>query len=478
MQHAAPGEVVAGFHVLSVVADGLTGTVHVAEDVRSGERVALKRLAPGLARDPRFRARFLRESRIAAELCHPHVVAVVGSGEAGGSLYLATNWVDGCDLRTLLRREGALEPDRGIAIVAQVAAALDAAHDSGLVHRDVKPGNILVETRPGGEHAYICDFGLARHAASVGSLTGDSGFVGTLGYVAPEQIEGGPIDGRADVYSLGCVLFECLAGSAPFERESELALVYAHLNDEPPQLSERRRGLPTALDSVIARALAKRPALRYASCSDLAAAAQEAFRGGRVRGPLRRRHLLIAGAGAATIIGIGVAAFVSMSGTGTAHASITPAAVGGLSTGSSDSRYSHAWGPGGAILELSVPEGYAVRTYADRKIAVFYRASGYRAVQRGTSRGLEIVTWNRRDRTAAGVGPCSSVDELRAAYGKALNPVAKNTIAGQVYGYTVGNSLFFAVGPPPHPNRVGSVALFANALPEASYNALSSPPCT
>ena len=135
-------------------------------------------------------------------------------------------------------------------------------------------------------------------------------------------------------------------------------------------------------------------------------------------------------------------------------------------------------GPGSAILELSVPEGYSVRTYSDRKIAVFYRASGYRAVQRGTSRALEIVTWNRRDRTRKGVGPCSTVGELQAAYGSALKPVAKNTINGQVYGYTVGNSLFFAVGSPPHPTRVSSVALFADGLPEASYDALSSPPCT
>jgi hypothetical protein len=163
---------------------------------------------------------------------------------------------------------------------------------------------------------------------------------------------------------------------------------------------------------------------------------------------------------------------------GTSRASIDATGIDGLSTGLRDSSYGRAWGPGSAILELSVPEGYSVRTYSDRRIAVFFRASGYRAVQRGTSRALEIVTWNRRDHTRKGVGPCSTVGELQAAYGSTLKPVAKNTINGQVYGYTVGNSLFFAVGPPPHPTRVSSVALFADALPEASYDALSSPPCT
>jgi serine/threonine-protein kinase len=478
MQDVAPGAVVAGFRVTSLVAEGPTGTVHLAEDTRRGGRVALKRLAPELARDPRYRTRFLRESRAAAALTHPHAVRVVESGDERGALYLATAWVEGCDLRTLLRRHGTLAPERAVAIVEQVAGALDAAHESGVVHRDVKPGNILVETHRGGDHAYVCDFGLARHITSAGSLTGDRGFLGTLAYVAPEQIEGAGVDRRADVYSLGCVLFECLAGSPPFVRESDLALVYAHLNDDPPRLSEQRSGFSAALDDVLVRALAKQPEGRFRTCSELAAAAKSALRGEPARRRLRGRPLAAAAIAAVLAGAVGVAAPLLLPTDGTSRASIDATGIDGLSTGLRDSSYGRAWGPGSAILELSVPEGYSVRTYSDRRIAVFFRASGYRAVQRGTSRALEIVTWNRRDHTRKGVGPCSTVGELQAAYGSTLKPVAKNTINGQVYGYTVGNSLFFAVGPPPHPTRVSSVALFADALPEASYDALSSPPCT
>jgi hypothetical protein len=309
-------------------------------------------------------------------------------------------------------------------------------------------------------------------------LTGDRGFLGTLAYVAPEQIEGGPLDRRADVYSLGCVLFECLAGSPPFIRDSDLALVYAHLNDEPPKLSERRDGLPAVLDDVLARALAKRPDSRFRTCADLAAAAKSALHGERIHGRLHGRVAAVATGVAVVVTAAAATAIAVFPRDQTSRASITPTEIEGLPTGLSDSRYSQLWRPGSAILELSVPEGYSARTYSDRKIAVFYRATSYRAVQRGAARALEIVTWNRRDRTRSGVGPCSTVKELRAAYGSRLKPSAKNTINGQVYGYTVGNSLFFAVGPPPHPTRVSSVALFADALPEASYDALSSPPCT
>ena len=187
------------------------GAVYLANDVSSGTRVALKLLAPELARDERFRQRFLRESRLAASLEHPNIVRTLGYGEQESLLYLAMAYVEGWDLRDLLRREGRLEPAHAVAVVGQVAAALDAAHRAGLVHRDVKPGNILIA----GSDALVCDFGLARHISSVSSLTGERGFVGTIDYVPPEQIEGGRIDGRADVYSLGCVLYECLTGERP-----------------------------------------------------------------------------------------------------------------------------------------------------------------------------------------------------------------------------------------------------------------------
>jgi ABC-type transport system substrate-binding protein/tRNA A-37 threonylcarbamoyl transferase component Bud32 len=280
------GTVLAGFRVQSLIADGATGSVYLAEDIRTGDRVALKVLAPELADEERFRQRFLRESQVAASLHHAHITPTVTSGDADGRLFLAMAYIDGPDLRELLRREGSLDPARAIALVSQVAEALDAAHEAGLVHRDVKPGNVLVASINGSEHAYLCDFGLARHASSVSSLTGERGFVGTIDYVPPEQIEGGTIDLRADVYSLGCVLFECLAGMRPYARESELSVVFAHLNEPPPQLSVVKPELPSAFDAVFATALAKAPADRYASCGELARAAQTAARG---EVPARRR---------------------------------------------------------------------------------------------------------------------------------------------------------------------------------------------
>jgi ABC-type oligopeptide transport system substrate-binding subunit/tRNA A-37 threonylcarbamoyl transferase component Bud32 len=291
------GTVLAGFRVQALVGEGAMGAVYVAEDLAAGRRVALKLLAPELARDERFRQRFLRESSIAAGLEHPNVVPIVTSGEEDGVLYLVMAYIEGADLRELLRREGRLEPKRALAIVRQVADALDKAHASGLVHRDVKPGNILVTAAQDGERAYVCDFGLARHVSSVSSLTGERGFVGTIDYVPPEQIEGGQIDGRTDVYSLGCVLYECLAGVRPFDRESELSVVFAHLNEPPPRLSDVRPDLPEAFDGVFATALAKSPNERYATCGELAKAAAAAVQGKTfARRKLHNRRLLVTAA--------------------------------------------------------------------------------------------------------------------------------------------------------------------------------------
>jgi tRNA A-37 threonylcarbamoyl transferase component Bud32 len=289
------GSVLAGFRVGSLIGEGAMGTVYLAEDTEGGRRVALKLLVPELARDERFRQRFLRESRLAASLDHPHIVSILTSGEEDGLIYLVMAYVEGSDLRELLRQEARLEPKRAVDLVGQVADALDAAHGAGLVHRDVKPGNILVAAGPDGEHAYVCDFGLARHVSSVSSLTGERDFVGTIDYVPPEQIEGGSIDGRADVYSLGCVLYECLAGARPFDRESELSVVFAHLNEPPPLISDLRPELPEAFDEVFATALAKAPNDRYSSCGELVEAARAAL-GGKVmvRRKIRRRRLLLA----------------------------------------------------------------------------------------------------------------------------------------------------------------------------------------
>ena len=259
------------------------GAVYLAEELTTGRQVALKVLTAELAHDDRFRQRFLRESQVAQSLHHPHVVPTVAAGEDDGLLYLAMEHVEGVDLRELLRQEGRLDPRRTVELVAQVADALDAAHGAGLVHRDVKPGNILISPGGAGEHAYVCDFGLARHVSSVSSLTSERGFVGT-------------IDGRADVYSLGCVLYECLAGESPFERESELSVLFAHLNDPAPQITELRPELPAAFDTVFETALAKSPDERYSSCGELAAAARAALAGKTFarRSVVRRRVLALA----------------------------------------------------------------------------------------------------------------------------------------------------------------------------------------
>ena len=308
------GTVIADFRVISLIGEGAMGTVYLAEDVTTGRRVALKLLAPELARDERFRQRFLRESEVAARLDHPHIVPTVGAGEKDGFLYLAMAHVDGSDLREVLRRERKLEPKRAVELVAQVAGALDTAHAAGLIHRDVKPGNILIARDPDGERAYLCDFGLARHVSSVSSLTGERGFVGTIDYVPPEQIEGGTIDGRADVYSLGCVLYECLAGERPFDRDSELAVVFAHLNEPPPRISDLRPELPDAFDGFFASALAKSPDERFSTCDELADAARAALGGrtfSRRRG--RRRTLMLAGAAVVVVAAAVVAGILASS---------------------------------------------------------------------------------------------------------------------------------------------------------------------
>jgi predicted Ser/Thr protein kinase len=300
------GSVLAGFRVESFLGEGAMGTVYLAEETSTGQRVALKVLAPELARDERFRRRFLRETELAMHLRHPHIVRTLGSGEEDGVLYLAMAYVDGPNLRDVLRREGRLEPGRAVGLVQQVAEALDAAHATGLVHRDVKPGNILVTSGADGDQSYVCDFGLARHVSSVSSLTGERGFVGTIDYVPPEQIEGGTIDSRADLYSLACVLYECLAGARPFDRESELSVVFAHLNEPPPRVTDLRPELPEAFDGVFATALAKKPDERYSTCAELATAAGAALRGKTfTRRKLLRRRALVAAA--AVLVAAGAA---------------------------------------------------------------------------------------------------------------------------------------------------------------------------
>jgi len=274
----AIGDEIAGYRIEALVGRGGMGVVYRAEQLSLGRTVALKVLGPELAEDEKFRSRFERESRLAALIDHPNIIPVYEAGEADGLLFLAMRWVDGSDLRELLTSEGPLTSERALSIVGQVAGALDAAHARGLVHRDVKPANILVARTgaSGEEHVYLSDFGIAKMASSA-SFTMTGFFVGTPDYAAPEQFTEQEVDGRVDVYALGCLLFQCLTGSPPFVRTQDVAVMYAHLNDPPPRLSEHRPGLPTALDTVIATAMAKQRDDRYSTAGELAAAARAAF---------------------------------------------------------------------------------------------------------------------------------------------------------------------------------------------------------
>ena len=242
-------------------------------------------IQPDLAEDPGFRERFQRESRLAASIEHPNVLQVRHAGEEDGLLYITMRYVEGTDLRALLDQRGRLDPAEAVDLLAQIAGALDAAHARGLVHRDVKPANVLIEETPGGRRAYLTDFGLTRHTTSAGGLTKTGHWVGTLDYVAPEQIEGKPVDARADVYALGCVLYEMLTGEVPFLKESEVATMYSHLNEPPPRPSERSGTLSPELDEVVMRAMAKDPTERHPSAGDLAHAAEAALEGARASRP-------------------------------------------------------------------------------------------------------------------------------------------------------------------------------------------------
>jgi RecA/RadA recombinase len=259
-----PGDELAGYRIEAVVGRGGMGVVYRATDPRLGRPVALKLIAPALAQGDRFRERFLRESRLAASLDHSNVVPVYEAGESEGHLYLAMRFVDGTDLRTLLEREGPLSAERALELLRQVAAALDAAHARDLVHRDVKPVNILVTEESGRQHCYLSDFGLSRGPDPESVQAAPTHLSGTVAYTAPEQIAGESVDGRADVYSLGCVLYECLSGHPPFEHRRPMAILFAHVQEPPPPLLTH-----PALDPVLARALAKAPSDRYATCGEL-----------------------------------------------------------------------------------------------------------------------------------------------------------------------------------------------------------------
>jgi tRNA A-37 threonylcarbamoyl transferase component Bud32/CheY-like chemotaxis protein len=271
MDDARIGAVIAGYRIEERIGRGGMGVVYRAEHLNLRRRAAVKIIAPDLADSTGFRDRFTREARIAAALEHPNIVTVYDAGEVDGLLYLAMQFIEGSDLAGMLRTEGRLRPYRAVDVCRQVASALDAAHAMGLIHRDVKPANVLIE----GRTAFLTDFGLTKRIdGSHTPLTRAGDVVGTIHYVAPEQIEGSPVTARTDVYSLGCLLYHCLAGQVPFTRDTDVAVIYAHLSEAPPKITKVRPELPDGLDAVIAKALDKSPDRRFSSCGDMISAAR------------------------------------------------------------------------------------------------------------------------------------------------------------------------------------------------------------
>jgi Protein kinase domain len=353
------GDEFAGYRIERDLGRGGMGVLYLAVEPGLERHVALKLIAPEAAADDVFARRFAEESRIAASIEHPNVVPIYAAGEEGGIPFIAMRYVSGSDLGRRLARQARLEPALATALIAQVGNGLDAIHAAGLVHRDVKPANVLLSETGDGDHAYITDFGVARNVATESGLTQTGRFVGTLDYVAPEQISGGAVDARTDVYALGCLLFKLLTGEVPYPRDGEAARLYAHLHDPPPAPSLHATAVSMALDDVAIRAMSKAPEDRYPSAGDLGRAAVAALSGstpelpertvatgaaatgtagmpvakaGRPRKPTAatqrlepeggggsprpRRGILIAAAGLAAVLGIALAAIAFGGGDG------------------------------------------------------------------------------------------------------------------------------------------------------------------
>ena len=460
MSWLAAGAVVADFRIEDVVGRGGMGVVYRAVQVSLGRPVALKLIAPQLAADPAFRERFERESRLAASLDHPNVVPVYAAGEHAGALYIAMRFVAGTDLRALINAEGRLAPERAARIVSHVASALDAAHEQGLVHRDVKPANVLISQRGGEEHAYLTDFGLTKRSTSSGGLTGSGQWVGTLDYVAPEQLRGERVDGRADVYSLGCVLYESLTGEVPYPRENDLAKLWAHISDPAPSASERAPEVPAALSRAAQTAMAKAPDERYPSAGALGRAAVAATsdatsaptrvvgerpppeRRAGVRTP-RRRRLVLAAAALLLVGGLVSAGALLLGGDGADRGrSVKPdprpveaqGPAGPLPTGPATGRLNQLGGPAGCIIAEALAGCARSRGFKGANDLAVSPDDRFVYVASTRSDAVAVFARNRRNGALrergclsdhAG-GPCSLVRALAGPRSVAVSPDGRN----------------------------------------------------
>jgi serine/threonine-protein kinase len=267
------------FEIEALIGRGGMSDVYRAFDPQLGRRVAVKVLPPTLGRNTEFTERFIRESRAAAALHHPHIVPIYEAGADGDTLFIAMLLVEGADLKSYLEERGPLNRDELRSVIGQAAGALDHAHDGGLLHRDVKPANLLLDRSGAAPHVYLSDFGLTKSIGTDSKITQTGDLIGSINYMSPEHIQGRALDRRSDVYSLGCVLYECLTGRPPFERESDIAVLYAHLNDEIPRPSKTNRHIPDVVDRVLARAMAKETRDRFASCGDLSVSLEAALEG-------------------------------------------------------------------------------------------------------------------------------------------------------------------------------------------------------
>jgi hypothetical protein len=288
-----------GYVIEGVAGRGGMGIVYRARESFPDRTVALKVISPQLAGDAEFRARFVRESNLAATIEHPNVLPIFRAGEEDGLLYLAMRYVEGTDLAALIADRGRVDPRHAVEIIVAICDALDAAHARGLVHRDEKPANVLIARQGAKEHVYLTDFGIAKSTDATGGPTMTGSFMGTLDYAAPEQIRSGHVDARTDVYATGCMLFHALAGQVPFPGDNPVARIYAHLSTAPPSLEHTSTSLPAGLDAVIAKAMAKDPNDRYLSAGDLGRAAKTALEGNSLT---RAEHSVAVGDAAAEVV--------------------------------------------------------------------------------------------------------------------------------------------------------------------------------
>jgi tRNA A-37 threonylcarbamoyl transferase component Bud32 len=409
------GTVLAGYRIEERIGRGGMSVVYRADHIRLKRNVALKVLAPELAEDDAFRDRFLRESELAASLDHPNVVPIYDAGEVEGLLYIAMRYVEGTDLKVLLRQEGAFPPERAVGLVAQLASALDAAHERGLIHRDVKPSNVLVTGRAGKEHCYLADFGLSTSASDRSALADPRQIVGTIDYVAPEQIRGEEVGGSADVYSLACLLYECVTGQVPFRRPSDVAVVYAHLEEPPP-----KAGVTKELDAVLERGMAKESEERWATAGALVAAARGALGGPSAPPTLaarvkRRRRPIALAVGAAAAAAAAAAVVLGGGGTGIARADtlvrIDPG--GGAAAG--------AVALDGQPTAVTVCAGAVWVTGADGKVSEIDPRS--LAVHRVRVSGTPSDVADVGDLAAVVSGPPAGVTIIDAQFGKVSGTV-------------------------------------------------------